>query len=750
MFFLPFQGQNYNPSIMGQNSHVDTYADLPAASLHTGEYWIVDTTTGIPFITQKKAGIYKSDGSIWNYITGTMVDYTSLKVGATTITASPVELAGSSTLTLTPDNINNKITFDTTGVAKLAGGNTFTGDQAFDTNTLIVDSVNHKVGVGASPASDGKLCVSGGNIIIDNSYSYRSRNTGGALVNLIKYTNSNNTEIGANSEITLTGSINLTPPSGGNITIQGGATDSASAVGTVISTRNSFATAGAKLASFRNVSTEKAFIDKDGGAYFAGLVGIGNNAPTYPLDIKASNGYPIALSSTNGLITETTLMQVGSGRAFMGWDGTFQGVKIAVSDSSKPIIFANSPTLGAGEFMRLQNNNLGIGNSPSVRLDITGKTGTDSPVLGSEMLSDSGWTSSGWTGSWSTGFTHTVGNTSPLISSVPISISSNYSLTISVSGRTAGTYRVSDLGGNAPLSSTAGNTTFSSIATTTGVLTIIPTTDFDGKLTISLKPITTACSSFINLRDSAGVTKCEQRQQSGLLSSFYGLNVGSYNLGNYNIGFGSQSLSRNVYGSYLFAFGYSALGLAENAVNCAAFGYASQGSNKNGINNASFGNYSLNGTIAGSNGTAVGYTSLYSATGDDDTAVGSFAGRTLTTGYRCTFIGSNCGYNGSQKVDAVNSTAIGYGSYTNRDNQVVIGNTSVTETQLNGSVGIGQAMSAPTDALDINSNTIRLRTAKTPASATATGNAGTICWDSSYVYVCVATNTWKRSALATW
>ena len=39
---------------------------------------------------------------------------------------------------------------------------------------------------------------------------------------------------------------------------------------------------------------------------------------------------------------------------------------------------------------------------------------------------------------------------------------------------------------------------------------------------------------------------------------------------------------------------------------------------------------------------------------------------------------------------------------------------------------------------------------KTPASAAAAGVAGTITWDSSYLYVCVATNTWKRVAIATW
>jgi hypothetical protein len=38
----------------------------------------------------------------------------------------------------------------------------------------------------------------------------------------------------------------------------------------------------------------------------------------------------------------------------------------------------------------------------------------------------------------------------------------------------------------------------------------------------------------------------------------------------------------------------------------------------------------------------------------------------------------------------------------------------------------------------------------TPASAGASGSVGDIAWDASYLYVCVAANTWKRAALTTW
>jgi hypothetical protein len=32
-------------------------------------------------------------------------------------------------------------------------------------------------------------------------------------------------------------------------------------------------------------------------------------------------------------------------------------------------------------------------------------------------------------------------------------------------------------------------------------------------------------------------------------------------------------------------------------------------------------------------------------------------------------------------------------------------------------------------------------------ASTSTGTQGQVCWDSNYIYVCTATNTWKRSPL---
>ena len=65
---------------------------------------------------------------------------------------------------------------------------------------------------------------------------------------------------------------------------------------------------------------------------------------------------------------------------------------------------------------------------------------------------------------------------------------------------------------------------------------------------------------------------------------------------------------------------------------------------------------------------------------------------------------------------------------------------------------IGILTNAPTEALDINADAIRLRTAQTPASGNnlAVGwDVGTIAWDVNYLYIAANSTNIVRAALST-
>lgn len=62
-------------------------------------------------------------------------------------------------------------------------------------------------------------------------------------------------------------------------------------------------------------------------------------------------------------------------------------------------------------------------------------------------------------------------------------------------------------------------------------------------------------------------------------------------------------------------------------------------------------------------------------------------------------------------------------------------------------VGTGHTDGGLTTPLDIAGDGLRVRTQRTPASGTAAGNAGEWCNDANYLYICTATNVWKRVAL---
>jgi hypothetical protein len=67
-----------------------------------------------------------------------------------------------------------------------------------------------------------------------------------------------------------------------------------------------------------------------------------------------------------------------------------------------------------------------------------------------------------------------------------------------------------------------------------------------------------------------------------------------------------------------------------------------------------------------------------------------------------------------------------------------------------GVLSIQRPTSISTSSLNFAGQTLRIQNSRIPSSGNDIGNSGDICWGNSYLYVCVAPNTWKRTFLSSW
>ena len=83
----------------------------------------------------------------------------------------------------------------------------------------------------------------------------------------------------------------------------------------------------------------------------------------------------------------------------------------------------------------------------------------------------------------------------------------------------------------------------------------------------------------------------------------------------------------------------------------------------------------------------------------------------------------------------------------------LLGAASVERLRINSSGNVGIGTTQPTNVLDINSGSFRLRSANPPATSTSSGNQGEIRWGElagvQYLFVAISNNTWARVALST-
>jgi hypothetical protein len=175
--------------------------------------------------------------------------------------------------------------------------------------------------------------------------------------------------------------------------------------------------------------------------------------------------------------------------------------------------------------------------------------------------------------------------------------------------------------------------------------------------------------------------------------------------GTNNTATGVYALYPNTTGTSNSAVGYQALRSNTTGANNSAVGRDTLYSNTTGNNNTSVGIYSSGKNTTGTGNAALGYAALYeNTTGSSNTAIGRDAGRFIADGTTANTSTSNSvflGYNtkalatGQTNQIVIGDTAVGLGS-----NTAILGNSSITKTQLQGNVGIGTA--SPSRQLEVS------------------------------------------------
>jgi len=188
-----------------------------------------------------------------------------------------------------------------------------------------------------------------------------------------------------------------------------------------------------------------------------------------------------------------------------------------------------------------------------------------------------------------------------------------------------------------------------------------------------------------------------------------------------NSALGKGALYSNTTGYYNMAIGSDSLRANTTGHENTAVGTNALNANTTESRNVAIGSGALQMSVTSPSNTAVGYGALLSNTAANglNVGIGTNSGYYNTSGYANTFLGPYTGYNSDDinntdyrvitdnKMTIIgasaaknsasaltNSTAIGYKAHVTKSNQVVIGNTDVTETQLNGAVYVdGVAMS---------------------------------------------------------
>ena len=338
----------------------------------------------------------------------------------------------------------------------------------------------------------------------------------------------------------------------------------------------------------------------------------------------------------------------------------------------------------------------------------------EEPTYSEELATVEGWTIDGWTGDFANGFTHTTGNTTPLVFTMPEDTAQN---TYRISFRCSESIAVEALMvrcGGSDLFDLYGQSynpvTLGIVSVENGNLEFVPASTFKGTITdISIKRVVGFNPTKQTITDSTGEISCEMRTtKSSLDNVFIGKHSGENNTsgrgcsavgssalqnntsGFWNVGIGHNALKDNTVGSRNVAIGYIALAKNVTGIRNVAVGSFALNHNKTGNKNIAIGADSLDHNISGSFNIGIGLQTLYSnVSGNYNTAIGAIA-LAATTGNNNTAVG----YSALTKVTTGNNnTGLGYCAgynITTGANNFALGTNALYKLKTgSGNIGIG-------------------------------------------------------------
>lgn len=133
-------------------------------------------------------------------------------------------------------------------------------------------------------------------------------------------------------------------------------------------------------------------------------------------------------------------------------------------------------------------------------------------------------------------------------------------------------------------------------------------------------------------------------------------------------------------------------------------------------------------------------TKLNVALASGDSVLGTLSGTGTSVGAQWKFVND---YNTTGCFVGVSADLLGNAVLAAGGGKSVQFNAGTTGNELVGRID-------PSGNMFIVGTRFRIQNPSTVATASSTGTAGDIQWDSNFIYVCVGTNVWKRAALTSW